>query len=568
MKIFYVILFLFSSAFASGQDMKTYEGGWLGEIEEGSFTFTVTLKQINGDKYSFVIKNKNTTAEKNFVFENGIVNFKLDSNISFTAYMDGNKTEGFITTGIMKHHISFLKKRDEYINEYITEWNLLTVKDLQKEFFLSIENAGGNKFEAYSVPGDERVPSFMNYDFKNSNDTIFFKDFRTGLKYYAKLNPQGLILNFVLFGKNITSIKLKRVDTKWTRSENYFKSDKILNGDWISVPSEEEGINKNLLQILTDSASSGNLVNTHSILIARNGRLIYEKYFNGYTAFNLHDMRSSSKSISSSITGIAIDKGYIKGVQEYLYDNLQPEYKKLLEKDSAKKKIRLKDLLTMSSGLDAVDFGIERESKASEDFYQATDNWAKTVLEAPMINPPGTHSYYGSANPFLLGIALKNAVKNSLNAPLELFMHRDLFDKLEIENYLIQDDISGNVYFAGGMFMRPRDMLKFGQLYIDSGKWKGEQIVSKEWVKESFGKYLRLENTDDKNEYGYLWWHNKYKKDNEIIEAIEARGAGGQYIILIPKYNIVCVVTSGNFRNGKYRQPEKIMQEYILPAVR
>jgi CubicO group peptidase (beta-lactamase class C family) len=87
-------------------------------------------------------------------------------------------------------------------------------------------------------------------------------------------------------------------------------------------------------------------------------------------------------------------------------------------------------------------------------------------------------------------------------------------------------------------------------------------------VKESFGKYFRLENTDDKNEYGYLWWHNNYKKSDENIEAIEARGAGGQYIILIPKYDLVCVVTSGNFRNGKYRQPERIIQDYILPAVR
>lgn len=568
MKIFYCILFLFSSAFAFSQDIKFYEGGWLGEIEEGSFTFTVTLKQVNEDKFRFAIKNKNVSSEKEFTFKNGIADFKFDDNISFTAYRDENKIDGFITSGIMKHHISFLKKHDEYTNEYIAEWNLLAIKDLQKEFFLNIENADGDKFEAYSVPGDERVPNFMNYDFRKSNDTIFFKDFRTGLKYFAKLNQEGFVLNFALFGKNITSIKLKRIDTKWTRSKNYFKSDEVLNDDWISALPEDEGVNENLLQILTDSALNGNLVKTHSILIARHGKLIYEKYFSGYNEFTMHDMRSGSKSISSSIMGIAIDKGYIKNAEEYLYDYLPSEYKKIIESDSLKSKIRLKDLLTMSTGLDAIDFGIERESKASEDLYQSTEDWAVTVLEAPMINPPGTHSYYGSANPFLLGLAVKNSVQKSVSEPVELFMHRNLFAKLGLENYLIQDDISGNVYFAGGMYMRPRDMLKFGQLYLDSGKWNGEQIVSKEWVKESFGKYFKLENTDDKNEYGYLWWHNNYKKGDEVIEAIEARGAGGQYIILIPKYNLVCVVTSGNFRNGKFRQPEKIMQDYILPAVR
>jgi CubicO group peptidase (beta-lactamase class C family) len=238
---------------------------------------------------------------------------------------------------------------------------------------------------------------------------------------------------------------------------------------------EDEEMNENLLQILTDSAVYGNLVKTHSILIARHGKLIYEKYFSGYNEFTMHDMRSASKSISSSIMGIAIDKGYIKNAEEYLYDYLPLEYKKIIESDSLKSKIRLKDLLTMSSGFDAIDFGIERESKASEDLYQSTEDWARTVLEAPMINPPGTQSYYGSANPFLLGLA----VQKSVSEPLELFMHRNLFAKLGIENYLIQDDISGNVYFAGGMYMRPRDMLKFGQLYLDSGKWNGEQIVSR-----------------------------------------------------------------------------------------
>jgi len=564
MKIFYGILFLFSSALVLGQDMKTYEGGWLGEIEEGSFTFTVTLKQVNGDKFSFVIKNKNASAEKDFTFKNGIADFTLEDNISFTAYTDENKIEGFITSGIMKHHLSFFKRNDEYI----AEWNLLAIKDIQKEFFLNIENADGNKFEAYSVPGDERVPNFMNYDFKKSGDSIFFKDFRTGLKYYTKLNPSGLILNFSLFGKAIASVKLKRKDTIWKRSDDYFKSDENINDNLVLASPESEGVNENLLQILTDSASNGNLVKTHSILIARNGKLIYEKYFGGYNAFSVHDMRSASKSISSTITGIAIDKGYIRNAEEYLYDYLPRDHKKIIEKDSSKRKIRLKDLLTMSSGLDAIDFGIERESKASEDLYQGTEDWVRTVLEAPMINSPGTHSYYGSANPFLLGLAVKNSVEKSVSEPLELFMHRNLFAKLGIEEYLTQDDISGNVYFAGGMYMMPGDMLKFGQLYLDSGKWNGEQIVSKEWVKDSFGKYFRLENTNDKNEYGYLWWHNNYKKGDEIIEAIEARGAGGQYIILIPKYELVCVITSGNFRNGKYRQPEKIMQDYILPAVR
>ncbi len=86
-------------------------------------------------------------------------------------------------------------------------------------------------------------------------------------------------------------------------------------------------------------------------------------------------------------------------------------------------------------------------------------------------------------------------------------------------------------------------------------------------MEESFKKHLRLENTNDKNEYGYLWWHKTYVINNRNIASIEASGAGGQNIFVIPELNTVVVITSGNYRNGKYQQPEKILEEYILPAI-
>jgi len=554
-----VFIFLYCLSLHS-QDMKNYEGRWIGEIPADTFVFDVIIKKKKGDSYSFEIKNKNVSVKKDFNFKDGTANIRLDDNFIFTGYKEKDKIEGFISTGIMKHHLTLIKTKDEYK----TQWHLLAVKDLQKEFFLSIEDAEGETYNAYSFAADKRVPNFMNYDFQKRNDTIFFKDFRTGIKYFAKLNKESLVLNFTLYGKNIATLTLKKSEAEWKPSEIYFKSEEKINDGWKSASPEAEGFDESILKVMTDSAESGRFFKTHSILISRNGKIVYEKYFDGFNMFTPHDMRSASKTISSAITGIAIEQGFIKDEDEYLCNLLSSEYKQYIESDASKKKIKLKDLMTMSSGIDAVDFGFEKESKASEDNYQNTDDWAKTVLEAPMINEPGTHALYGSANPFLLGLA----VKNSVNEPLELFMHRNLFAKLGIENYLIQNDIAGNVYFAGGMYMRPRDMLKFGQLYLDSGKWNGEQIISKEWVKKSFVKYLKLENADDKNDYGFFWWHNTYKKGEESVEAIEARGAGGQYIILIPKYNMIAVITSGNFRNGKYRQPEKIMQDYILPAVK
>ncbi|MEZ4949862.1 MAG: hypothetical protein R2784_10805 [Saprospiraceae bacterium] len=115
------------------------------------------------------------------------------------------------------------------------------------------------------------------------------------------------------------------------------------------------------------------------------------------------------------------------------------------------------------------------------------------------------------------------------------------------------------------MYLTPKDLLKFGELYLNGGTWNENQVLSESWKDESFKKYLILENTVDKNEYGYLWWHKTYQVKNESIESIEARGAGGQYIFIIPSLDIVVAITSGNFRNGKTQQPELILENYILP---
>ena len=217
----------------------------------------------------------------------------------------------------------------------------------------------------------------------------------------------------------------------------------------------------------------------------------------------------------------------------------------------------------MSSGLDAVDFGIKRKSLASEDNYQPTQDWTKTILQAPMIYEPNTHANYGSANPYLLGVAMDSIVAE----PLEMFMDKNLFQKLGISNYIVQTDMTGRPYFGGGMYLTPRDMMKFGELYLNKGKLFGKQILSENWIQDSFKNYRVLENTNDKNGYGYLWWHYTYQYNGTSIKSKEARGAGGQYIFVLPKLEMVVVITSGNYRNGKTQQPESILEKYILPYI-
>lgn len=110
--------------------------------------------------------------------------------------------------------------------------------------------------------------------------------------------------------------------------------------------------------------------------------------------------------------------------------------------------------------------------------------------------------------------------------------------------------------------------MKFGELYLNKGKLNGQQILSEDWIKNSFKNYHVLENTEGKNGYGYLWWHNTYNVNGQSIKSYEARGAGGQYIFVIPELTAVVVLTSGNYRNGKTQQPELILEKYIMPYLR
>ena len=93
------------------------------------------------------------------------------------------------------------------------------------------------------------------------------------------------------------------------------------------------------------------------------------------------------------------------------------------------------------------------------------------------------------------------------------------------------------------------------------------RILSRKWIKKSFKNYRNLENVIDKNGYGYLWWHHTYEVNGKLIETVEARGAGGQYIFVVSSLKTVVVLTSGNYRNGKTQQPEMIFENYILPCL-
>nr|WP_315169695.1 serine hydrolase [uncultured Flavobacterium sp.] len=542
--------YMFLSLSVNAQDMTDYTDNWEGKIKNSkTFHLKVELHNAGTEKAIFKIYNDENSIDFPFKSTNEYqIKIPLADNLFFEGALAKNKKEinGFIKSGLLLYHLKLTKSNK---NSYTGNWNILMVDELKSlDFYLSVENGSKEAYQAYPILGDNRFTGTWCDNFQKENEVISFADFKTGLAFKGKLEPNSIQLGIYLANHLLTKIDLKKSKTDW----------KI--GGFGTTNSTS------ILQLpeLENRISKDSLPNTHAVLISTKGKLIYEKYFDGYTENIPHDMRSAAKSISSAIVGIAKDKSLFKSVNQSIFDFLPPKYQVL--KDSLKSKITIQSLLTMSSGLDAIDYGINANPKspATEENFQRTKDWIETILATPMINSPNTKANYGSANPYLLGIAMDSLVSE----PLALFMDNHLFQKLEISNYIIQTDLNGSPYFGGGMYLTSKDMLKFGELYLNEGQWNSKRILSKNWVKDSFTNYRVLENTKDKNGYGYLWWHNTYEVNGKSIASIESRGAGGQYIFVIPSLKTVVVITSGNFRNGKTQQPEMILKNYILPYLK
>lgn len=512
-----------------------YAGLWRGNTKtNNTFNIDVIITEPVKNSASLILANDTELLNKDFKFKDTI-DIKLSDKLRFKGIVnkENNKVSGFMKLGVDLYPVELKKQK----NKFHGKLNLSANHYLQNEsLFLEIRatDDSDSGYDVWPVLG-----TYWVNDFEQIDNNISFKDYKTGLLFKGELKPYTIELDIsfgeIKFGK----IVYHKVKNKGKGNKVKAQDGWIVNNNPIALPKLEDGIIENVLE------------GVESVLIAQNGEIQYENYFEGTNANTTNDLRSAGKSIGSAIIGIAIDDGIIDGTQEYIYKHLPKDYQ--YTKDSQKSKITIKQLLTMSSGIGVY-----------EDDYQQSDDWLKEVLEPKLRFLPGTRTFYMSSDPFLLSVNLSER----LSYPLEFYMQKKLFSPLGIHNYILNTDDKGNPYFAGGLYMTPRDMLKLGQLYLNNGFWNGKQIISKKWVSESFKKHTRLENASDKNEYGYFWWHDTYLVDGKAVNAIEARGNGGQYISVIPELDTVIVVTTKNYNVRRLsKQSEKIIENYILPIL-
>jgi CubicO group peptidase (beta-lactamase class C family) len=345
------------------------------------------------------------------------------------------------------------------------------------------------------------------------------------------------------------------------------------NDGWQTASLDAVGLNAKILKELVEDIHGNKYQNVHSIVIVKDGKLVFEEYFSGYTwDYNgdefrgeltdfgidtIHNLASVTKSFTSALVGIAMDQGFIQGVDEKVF-GFFPEYSHL--NDERKDKITLEHLLTMTSGLEWNELELPL-SNTRNDLIQLfiVSDPIEYILAKPVVDEPGTKWYYNGGGTNLLG----EVIRETTGLRMDDFAEEYLFAPLGITDYE-WDHINPDVIHASGnLKLRPRDMAKFGYLFLNGGTWKGERIVSEEWIRESTKGRASPLWADG---YGYQWWLRTYHSNSTSVDSFYADGWGGQRIAVFPSLDMVVVFTGGNYVGEV--PVDDIVVRFILPAVR
>lgn len=316
----------------------------------------------------------------------------------------------------------------------------------------------------------------------------------------------------------------------------------------------------------------------HSILVAHRGKLVLEEYFFGYGRDMPHDTRSAGKTFSSVLLGSAMMHGARISPETRIYDlfrNRGP----FANPDPRKARITLAHLMTHTSGLACNDYDDQSPGNEGTMWSQERQpDWWRYTLDLPMVHEPGSRYAYCSANTNLVGGAL--AVGTGIWLP-ELF-HERVAGPLQFGRYHWNLSANGEGYLGGGAFMRPRDLLKVGQAYLNGGVWRGRRIVEAAWVERSTAPVVEInEQTTgiDAENFGNFYgrgqdalaWHlNPLTSGGRAYRSYEANGNGGQILLVVPELDLAVVFTGGNYLQGGVwgRWRQQIVGDRIIPAIR
>lgn len=351
---------------------------------------------------------------------------------------------------------------------------------------------------------------------------------------------------------------------------------------WKSSTPEAQGIDASVLDELDREFASGRHGYIDGMLVIRLGFIVYEKsysqdydrLFEGrdqargqynyydpdwhpyYKRGPLHTMQSVSKSVTSALIGIAIGQGEIPGpdveVSRYFKDL------KHVDSDPRRQAIKLRDLLTMTAGIawdeSTVTYTDPKNSCAA---MEQSDDWISYVLDQPMATTPGQDFVYNSGATVMLDQVLWKATgKHADDYAVE-----HLFGPLGIEDFYWKTTPTGIIDTEGGLYLAPRDLAKFGYLYLHDGLWEGKRILPEGWVSSTVTPAVDVSESNDWK-YGFQWWLLPYE-EGENTYAYTGLGYGGQRLLVVPEHDLVAVFTGWNIYDKPALSPELALERLL-----
>jgi CubicO group peptidase (beta-lactamase class C family) len=355
-------------------------------------------------------------------------------------------------------------------------------------------------------------------------------------------NPKTLLILFILLC--LSNVKSQPITL--TENDSYWPGE-----EWRTSSPEDQGIDPKILSDALDYVEI--TLEIDSFLLIRNGYLVEESYYGDYDRESLHWVYSVTKSVLSTLIGIAIQEGYIANVHEKVLDYF-PDYE-FENTNETKESITIHHLLTMSSGLEWDEWYTSYYNDNNDwTAVRQTSDWIQYILDKPMDHQPGEVMEYSTGTSHILSVILTRATGISAEA----FANQYLYGPLGIENYYWHKDPLN--YTVGGTWLslRPVDMAKFGYLYLNNGTWNGVSIVNSEWIRNATYPWIEF---DPQYNYGYQWWVPKSINPGVYF----AWGFAGQRIFVIPERDIIVVFTSYHegVSNNLFL---KVLNQYIIPG--
>lgn len=311
------------------------------------------------------------------------------------------------------------------------------------------------------------------------------------------------------------------------------------------VTPDEVGLDPDLLNKLDQEIKEIHSY-LYNFLVLKDGKLVFEKYYNGHTHDTAVLVASVTKSFLSTLVGIVYDRGNIN--LETRLIEYYPQYLDYITDDRIYD-IKVKHLLNMTSG---IKYNVATEITR----WIAADDQIKYAFKAPVITPPGESFRYNDPAVHLLTYILEKET----GADFRAYAEENLFKPLGINEYHWEEDKLGTPFGSHGLWLKPRDMIKLGQLYLNGGTWNGARIISEEWIgiatteKAAGGFPYR-------GRYGYLWWLDEF----DGYDYYFAAGFGGQFIIVIPEVKLVVAINS-DIKTHRDVYIRNLVNKYILPS--